>query len=218
MKKAIVYGASGLVGSYILETLLNSPDYEQIIAVVRKDLNIRHAKLLTLAGDFSSLPDLTKGIAVDEVYIALGTTRKKTPDQKEYYRIDHDYPVLAAKSAKENGAKTVLLVSSIGANTKSKAFYTRTKGETEQDLINLDFDHTCIFRPSLILGNRKEKRIIEKSFMAVWKVINPVLSGKMNKYKGIEAKNMARAMVGAANHPDGKVKIFYWKEMMDLQS
>lgn len=218
MKKAIVYGASGLVGSYILETLLNSPDYEQIIAVVRKDLNIRHAKLLTLAGDFSSLPDLTKGIAVDEVYIALGTTRKKTPDQKEYYRIDHDYPVLAAKSGKENGAKTVLLVSSIGANTKSKAFYTRTKGETEQDLINLDFDHTCIFRPSLILGNRKEKRIIEKSFMAVWKVINPVLSGKMNKYKGIEAKNIARAMVGAANHPDGKMKIFYWKEMMDLQS
>ncbi len=218
MKKAIVYGASGLVGSYILETLLNSPDYEQIIAVVRKDLNIRHAKLLTLAGDFSSLPDLTKGIAVDEVYIALGTTRKKTPDQKEYYRIDHDYPVLAAKSAKENGAKTVLLVSSIGANTKSKAFYTRTKGETEQDIINLDFDHTCIFRPSLILGNRKEKRIIEKTFMAVWKVINPVLSGKMNKYKGIEAKNIARAMVGAANHPDGKMKIFYWKEMMDLQS
>lgn len=218
MKKAIVYGASGLVGSYILETLLNNPDYEQIIAVVRKDLNIRHAKLLTLTGDFYSLPDLTKGIAVDEVYIALGTTRKKTPDQKEYYRIDHDYPVLAAKSAKENGAKTVLLVSSIGANTKSKAFYTRTKGETEQDLINLDFDHTCIFRPSLILGNRKEKRIIEKTFMAVWKVINPVLSGKMNKYKGIEAKNIASAMVGAANHPDGKVKIFYWKEMMDLQS
>lgn len=218
MKKAIVYGASGLVGSYILETLLNSPDYEQIIAVVRKDLNIRHPKLMTLVGDFSSLPDLTKGIAVDEVYIALGTTRKKTPDQKEYYRIDHDYPVLAAKSAKENGAKTVLLVSSIGANTKSKAFYTRTKGETEQDIINLDFNHTCIFRPSLILGNRKEKRIIEKTFMAVWKVINPVLSGKMNKYKGIEAKNIARAMVGAANHPDGKVKIFYWKEMMDFQS
>lgn len=218
MKKAIVYGASGLVGSYILETLLNSPDYEQIIAVVRKDLNIRHPKLMTLVGNFSSLPDLTKGIAVDEVYIALGTTRKKTPDQKEYYRIDHDYPVLAAKSAKENGAKTVLLVSSIGANTKSKAFYTRTKGETEQDIINLDFNHTCIFRPSLILGNRKEKRIIEKTFMAVWKVINPVLSGKMNKYKGIEAKNIARAMVGAANHPDGKVKIFYWKEMMDFQS
>ncbi|MFZ0595981.1 MAG: NAD(P)H-binding protein, partial [Flavobacterium sp.] len=144
MKKAIVYGASGLVGSYIVETLLNNTDYEQVIIVVRKELNIQHPKIKTIIGDFNSLPEVVKDIQIDEVFIALGTTKKKTPDEKLYYQIDHDYPVLAAKLAKENGAKAVFLVSAIGANTKSSIFYTRTKGETEQDIINQNFDHTYI--------------------------------------------------------------------------
>lgn len=216
MKKAIVYGASGLVGSYILDTLLANKNYEQVIVVVRKELNIQHPRLKTLIGNFSSLAGLMKDITADEVYIALGTTQKKTPDRKDYHRIDHDYPVLAAKLAKENGAKSVLLVSSIGADAKSNVFYTRTKGETERDIINLDFDHTYIFRPSMILGSRKEKRPLEKVLQTVWKAINPVFIGGLSKYKGIRAKDIATAMVNAANRPSDKVRIFQWKEMMEI--
>lgn len=193
--------------------MLNNDNYEQVVIVVRKDPGILHPKLKIVTGDFHSFAESVKSIETDEVYIALGTTQKKTPDRKDYYQIDHDYPVLAARFAKENGAKTVLLVSSIGADANSGVFYTRTKGETERDIIGVDFDQTYIFRPSMILGDRKEKRPLEKALQTVWKVINPLFIGKLNKYRGIEARNIAKAMVNTANHPGHKMKIFYWKEM-----
>ncbi|SNR23274.1 NAD(P)H-binding protein [Flavobacterium sp. ov086] len=216
MKKAIVYGASGLVGSYILESLLNDTNYEQIIIVVRKDLNIQHPKLKILIGDFHSLANVVKGIYADGIFIALGTTQKKTPDRKQYYQIDHDYPILAAQLAKENGAKSVFLVSAIGANENSSVFYVKMKGETERDIINLNFDHTYIFRPSMILGNRKEKRTLEKVLISIFKVINPLFIGKSSKYKGIEAKDIAQSMVKAANKLNDPVKILEWEEMTAL--
>ncbi|MEP6805382.1 MAG: oxidoreductase [Flavobacterium sp.] len=216
MKKAIVYGASGLVGSHIVETLLNNADYEQVIIVVRKELNIQHPKIKTIIGDFNSLPKVVKDIQTDEVFIALGTTKKKTPDEKLYYQIDHDYPVLAAKLAKENGAKAVFLVSAIGANAKSSIFYTRTKGETEQDIINQNFDHTYIFRPSMILGDRKESRPVEKVFIGIFKFINPLFMGGLSKYKGIEARDIAKSMVNSAKQLNEKVKILHWEEMTHL--
>lgn len=216
MKKAIVYGASGLVGSYILETLLNNANYQQVIIVVRKDLNIQHPKLKTLIGDFNTLPEVVKDIQVDEVFIALGTTQKKTPDKKLYYQIDHDYPVLAARLAKENGAKAVFLVSALGANAKSSIFYSKLKGETEQDIISLNLDHTYIFRPSMILGNRKENRPAEKVFIGIFKFINPIFVGGLSKYKGMEATDIAKAMVNSANALNEKVKILHWEEMTAL--
>lgn len=216
MKKVILYGASGLVGSYILENLLNNSQYQEIVIVVRKDLKIHHPKLKTVIGDIHLLTDLVQGIAVDEIFIALGTTQKKTPDKNDYYEIDHDYPVLAAKLARENGAKSVFLVSAVGANSKSAVFYVKMKGETEEDLINLNFEHTYIFRPSMILGNREENRPFEKVFKVIWKMINPVFIGSLNKYKGIEARDIANAMVNAANQLNAKVKVLHWKEMKAL--
>ena len=216
MKKAIVYGASGLVGSYILENLLNNATYEQVIIVVRRDLNIQHPKLKTLIGDFNSLSKVIKDIQVDEVFIALGTTQKKTPDKKLYYQIDHDYPILAAKLAKENGAKAVFLVSALGANAKSSIFYTKLKGETEQGIISLNLEHTNIFRPSMILGDRKESRPMEKVFIGIFKWINPIFMGSLSKYKGIEAEDIAKAMVKSAERLDQKVKILHWEEMTTL--
>jgi len=216
MKKAIVYGASGLVGSYILENLLNNANYEQVIIVVRRDLNIQHSKLKMLIGDFNTLSKVIEGIQVDEVFIALGTTQKKTPDKKLYYQIDHDYPILAAKLAKENGAKAVFLVSALGANAKSSIFYTKLKGETEQGIISLNLEHTYIFRPSMILGDRKESRPMEKVFIGIFKLINPLFLGSLSKYKGIEAEDIAKAMVKSAERLDQKVKILYWEEMTTL--
>ncbi|WP_264532006.1 oxidoreductase [Flavobacterium sp. N502540] len=216
MKKAILYGASGLVGSYILENLLNNATYEQVIIVVRKDLNIQHPKLKILIGDFNTLSKVIKDIQVDEVFIALGTTQKKTPDKKLYYQIDHDYPILATKLAKENGAKAVFLVSALGANAKSSIFYTKLKGETEQGIISLNLEHTYIFRPSMILGDRKESRPMEKVFIGIFKLINPLFVGSLSKYKGIEAEDIAKAMVKSAEQLDQKVKILHWEEMTAL--
>ena len=217
MKKAIVFGSSGFVGSHLFSELLNSPDYGQVTAVVRKSLNITHPKLRTLIGDYYSLAGVKSEIAADEVFIALGTTKTSSPKEAEYYQVDHDYSVLAARIAKERGAKSVFLVTAVGANPKSKFFYVRTKGETERDVIALNFEHTHIFRPSMIMGNRKEKRsLLEEALMRFWSALNPLLTWKGDKYKGITGGDIAKAMIKSAKNQTEKLKIYHWREMHEL--
>jgi uncharacterized protein YbjT (DUF2867 family) len=216
MKKAIVFGATGFIGSHLLRELLDNPDYERVIAVARKPLALSHPKLTTLIGDLASLPALKPQLVADEVFIALGTTRKHTPDEAEYYKIDHDYPVLAAEIAKANGARSVFLVTAVGANAGSGVFYVRTKGEVERDVLALNFDHTHIFRPSMILGERDEDRPRERMIIAVWNVINPLLVGPVDRYRGLTGGEIARAIAKAAQRQTEKVRIYHWKEMAAL--
>lgn len=213
-KKAILIGASGFIGSYLLKELLKDADYDQIIVVVRKKLNLQHPKLKQLIGDFNTLPDLKEQLVADEIFITLGTTKKKTPDLKIYYQIDHDYPVLAAKIVKDNGAKAVFLVTAVGANPNSGIFYVKTKGETERDILALDFNYTHIFRPSMIMGNRQEHRPMEGLLIKIWALINPLLMSKgLKKYKGMDGRDIAKAMAAVAKQPSEKIKIYHWSEM-----
>jgi uncharacterized protein YbjT (DUF2867 family) len=235
MKRAVVFGASGFVGSHLLSGLLNSSDYGQVTAVARRSLNITHPKLRTLIGDYKSLADyncskdlkagvkegttseIAGEIAGDEVFIALGTTKKNSPNEADYYRVDHDYPVLAARIAKEGGAKSVFLVSAVDADPNSKFFYVRTKGDTERDVTALNFEHTNIFRPSMILGSRKEKRsLLEDALMKFWPALNPLLAWKDGKYRGMTGEDIAKAMIEAAKNQTEKLKIYEWREMQDL--
>ena len=161
MRQAIVLGSSGSVGSYLLQALLDSPDYARVTAIVRKPLAISHAKLNVLIGDHHTLPSLRSEIRGDDLFITLGTTRKNSPNQAEYYQVDHDYPILGARIAKDNGVKSVFVVTAVRADPDSAFFYTRTKGEVERDLIQLDFEHTNIIRPSMLMGNRRQDRPLE---------------------------------------------------------
>ena len=215
MKSAILFGASGLVGSSLLNQLLDNPAYNKVIIVVRKPLPVQHPKLTMVVGDYSSLPNLKPQLKADEVFIALGTTKKKTPDQNEYYRIDHDYPVLAATIAKGNGARSVLLVSAIDANANSKIFYVQTKGKVEADIMALGFDHTYIFRPSMLVGDRKESRPAERFFIGLFSILNPLLAGSWKRYHSIHVKDLAAAMINAANDPTVTVKRYHWQDMRD---
>jgi hypothetical protein len=109
------------------------------------------------------------------------------------------------------------VVTAIGADANSGVFYIRTKGETERDILSLNFEHTCIFRPSMIMGNRKEIRRLEKTLIHVWAFINPFLIGKsLNKYRGITGQDIATSMMNAAKDQKEKVKIFQWQEMTEL--
>jgi uncharacterized protein YbjT (DUF2867 family) len=213
MKKAVLFGASGFIGSYLLTELLNNSDYEQVTVIVRKSLEISHPKLKMWIGDYHSLPALKENIVADDVFITLGATRKNTPKREVYYQVDHDYPVMAAKIARENGAKSVFLVTAVGANASSGFFYVRTKGETERDIVALGFQHTHIFQPSMLIGNRKENRPLEKVFIKIWALINPVFVGGLSRYRGIEGKDVAKAMNNAAKNPMEKVKFYDWKAM-----
>ncbi|MBR0849997.1 NAD(P)H-binding protein [Bradyrhizobium diazoefficiens] len=216
MKKAIIFGASGFIGSQLLRLLLDSGDYSEVIAVVRKPLALSDPKLTVLIGDLASLPALAPKLVADEVFIALGTTRKHTPDEAEYYKVDHDYPVQAASIAKANGARSVFLVTAVGANAGSGVFYLKTKGEVERDILALGFEHTHIFRPSMILGERGEDRPREKYFVAIWGLLNPLLLGPADRYRGLTGGDIARAIASAARRQDEKVRIYHWKEMAAL--
>ena len=213
MKSAILFGASGLVGSNLLAQLLAHPAYDKITIVVRKPLQIEHPKLTMIIGDYSSLPKQKDQLSAHEVFIALGTTKKKTPDQNEYYQIDHDYPVLAAGIAKENGARSVLLVSAIDANPNSKIFYVSTKGKVEADIIALGFEHTYIFRPSMLVGDRKESRPTERFFIGLFSILDPLFAGSWKRYHSIKVQDLATAMINAADDPTVKVKRYHWQDI-----
>ena len=216
MKTAAIFGATGLVGSFLLRDLLGHPDYAQVIVFTRRDPGMEHPKLKIRTGDFNTLAASNEPLQADEVFIALGSTTRKTPDQQEYYRIDHGYPVLAARRAREGGATSAFIVSAIGANADSKAFYLRTKGEMERDILALGYKRTCIFRPSLILGDRKENRPLEKVAAMAFPILNPLLRGAFDRYRAITAEDIATAMIRAADLKDGSGGIYQWREMEAL--
>lgn len=218
MKKALVFGATGFIGSQLLSMLLASADYDRVTIVVRRDPGVEHGKLVTLVGDLDSLPALADRIEVDDVFIALGTTKAKVPDEAAYYRVDHDYPVRAAAVAQACGATGVFLVSVVGANASSSIFYVRTKGDTERDVIALDIPRTHVFRPSQLLGQREENRPLERLAIALWPAIDWLLVGGARKYRGITGAEVARAMMRAANDGAIGTHVHEWGEMKALAS
>lgn len=198
---ALIYGASGLIGSYLLEILLNSSEFDKVTVVVRKELSIQHDNLVQLVTDFDKLRYYQDSLSADHVFCAIGTTKKKTPNKAEYYRIDHDYPLLAAAIALENNAKSFHLVSAIGADPKSNIFYSKTKGELEEEVKMLPFPSLHIYRPSLLTGKRNEKRSMEELSSSIMKIIDPILIGNLKKYQSIPAELVALAMYKEAISP-----------------
>lgn len=194
LKKAIIAGATGLIGNHLLSILLNATEYNEVLIVVRKSLALKHPKLRQLVINFDALPDYADQIKGDVLFCCMGTTRKKTPDRKEYYKIDHDYPVMLGEIAKKNNIPQFHLISAIGANPKSAVFYTRMKGEIEEDLKELHLPALFLYQPSMIAGNRQEHRSMEKTLITVWKFINPLLIGGLKKYRSIEGETIARAL------------------------
>jgi uncharacterized protein YbjT (DUF2867 family) len=216
MKTALVFGSTGFIGSQLVRGLLDSPDYARVIAVARRPPALSDPQLSVLIGDLDTLPQLAPQLVADEIFIALGTTRRLTPDQAAYYRIDHDYPVTAAAIARQNGARAVFVVTAVGADATSGVFYVRTKGEVERDIIALDFDETHIFRPSMIMGERTERRQVERLIIAAWRIVDPLLRGPIDRYHGISAGEIAQAMIEAARSGATKLRIYHWREMMTL--
>jgi len=194
-KKAIVVGASGLIGSELLKVLLADDQYDRVVALVRKPLQLVHTKLDQIAIDFDKLNEYAHLIDGDVLFCALGSTKKKTPDLVKYRKIDHDYPLHLARIAVDQGIKQYHLISSIGANKDSSNFYTKMKGETEEDIKASGLEGLIIYRPSLLTGDRKEKRFAEGLMQSISKLINPLLVGSIKKYRSIEAKTVAVAMV-----------------------
>jgi uncharacterized protein YbjT (DUF2867 family) len=192
MKKAIVIGATGLVGSTLVEQLLANPTYGKVTLLVRKPLPISHPKLVQEIIDFDK-PDASKMIG-DTLFCAMGTTLKKAGSKAAQYKIDCTYPYEIGKIARDNGVKQYILVSSLGANAHSNNFYLKTKGDLEQKLAALNFPTFISVRPSIILGDRQEFRLGEKIGTVFMQILSPLLMGGLKKYRGITAHQIAKAM------------------------
>jgi uncharacterized protein YbjT (DUF2867 family) len=194
-KTAIILGASGLVGNEVLIQLIADADFEKIKLFVRTPLSINHPKLEQHIVNFDDEESFKHLIAGDVLFCCLGTTIKTAGSQEAFKKIDHHYPLVFAKIAKQNGVKKHLIISSLGANKNATNFYLRTKGEIEFDLSNLNFESLIIVRPSMLLGNRKEFRLGESIGKLVMKAISFLFIGKLKRYKAIEARDVAKAMI-----------------------
>ncbi|GAA3971159.1 oxidoreductase [Mucilaginibacter dorajii] len=192
--KAIIAGSTGLIGSKLFHILLHEPFYDEVLILVRKKINLNHKKLTQLVVNFEQLDSYADAINGHALFCCLGTTNKKTPDKVVYRHIDHDYPLHLAQLALKNGVEQYHLVSSIGANAGSSFFYPKTKGETEADIQQLGLPALHIYRPSMLVGDRQEQRPMEKTLIAIYKVIDPLLSGSWKKYRSITDEAVAMAM------------------------
>lgn len=212
-RSALIVGATGLVGNELLHILLHSDTYEHIKVLVRNPLSIKHDKLTQVVVNFDELNKYEVEFNVHDVFCCLGTTIKKAGSQAAFKKVDFEYPILAAKLAKNQGAQQFVIVSAIGANAQSNIFYSRVKGEVEEALKQIQFASLHIFRPSLLLGSRKEFRFGEKAAAIIIPIFSPLLAGKLNKYKPIQAKQVAQAMVqNAIKIRSGEFE-YEWKQM-----
>lgn len=213
-KKAVILGATGLVGSALLQQLLAHPEYTTVRALVRKPTGVSHSKLEEHVIDFKNFQDYTPLFESDEVFCCLGTTMKQAGSKQAFYFVDHDLPVQAAKMA-QLFAKKFFLVSSIGANAWSLNYYLKVKGETERDILQTTLESIYIVRPSMLLGNRKEHRAGEEFGKSLMKVFKPMMIGGLRKYRGIEADTVARAMILLAERNEKGKYVF---ESQDLEN
>jgi len=206
-KTAIILGASGLTGSILLEKLINDDSYESIKLFSLTKIEGLPKKVQQFIGDILELENFKEDFKANEVFCCIGTTAKKTPNKETYKRIDFGITVTAAKLSKLNNIQTFMVVSAMGANAKSSVFYNRTKGEMEQEVFQQNILNTYILRPSIIGGNRKENRLLEKIGLAIFKIIQPLFIGKLKQYKIIKAEEIAQAMLNLANSKKSKEKI-----------
>ncbi len=211
-KTATIIGSTGLVGSHILQIALNDSFFDKVRILVRKASAVNHPKLEVVVTDFNSEQSLRRGIEENNiVFCAVGTTQNKVKGDKDAYRkVDYDIPVHAARLAKECGCNVFLLVSSVGADSKSNNFYLKLKGEVEDAVKQIGLQSVHIFRPSMLLGNRQESRPAEKIGQVVMKLFSFLIP---SKYKPIKASAVAKAMVAASKNQETGFHIYHYREM-----
>lgn len=207
MKTALVFGSTGLVGSHLLTQLIDREDYSEIKIFVRKPSGIKNPKVKEFIIDFEQLENSRELLKGDDLYICLGTTIKKAGSVANVEKIDRDIPLKVAEICQQNNVQKIAVVSSIGANKNSKNYYLRIKGEMEAGILSLNFTNIAVLRPSIILGERNEKRFAETIGKVFMQVFGYLFIGRAKKYRAIHAHTIACAMIAILNQ-DLKEKIY----------
>lgn len=193
-KIALLAGATGLIGAELLNLLLSDESYAEVKVLTRKPLGFSHARLREIQLNFDDLQAHAAEMACDVVFSCLGSTTRKSGSRELYYKVDAGYPAEIARITLQHGAKQYFYISSLGASEKSFVYYSRLKATAEKLLAESGFPSVVIVRPSILLGDRREKRPAEKAAQWVVERIKPLMLGPLYLYRGIQAKDVALAM------------------------
>jgi len=212
-RTALLAGATGLVGSHLLELLLADEHWSGVVTVGRRNMPQRHDKLEQRVLDLGELETVSDLPHMDDVFCCLGTTIKQAGSQPAFRMVDHTFVVDLARAGLRAGATQFLLVSAIGADSESRVFYSRVKGETETAIRKLPYQGIQIFRPSLLLGERPEFRLGERIATLGAPLLPALLFGPLRRYRPIPARAVARAMVGIAKEAPRGPNVFEYDAM-----
>lgn len=201
-RSALVLGATGLVGRHCVELLLQNPAYATVRALTRRPYSAQPG-LEAVVVDFQRLDEQGRRFRVDDVYCCLGTTIAAAGSRDAFRRVDVHYVVRSAELAVEQGASRFVVVSAVGADPESRIFYNRAKGEMEAAVRRLPFGAVWVLRPSLLLGRREQFRPGERVAEAVMRPLSALLLGPLRRYRPVDARDVARAMVRLALGGDG---------------
>ncbi|MGW6664265.1 NAD(P)H-binding protein [Peribacillus sp. NPDC055009] len=197
-KTALILGATGVVGTQLVKQLSNSKIYSEIHLLTRREMKFTEPKCTGHVVDFDNLSQYAYLFNVTDVFICLGTTIKKAKSKEAFRKVDYDYIIEAAKMAKTSNVEKLLVITAMGANSKSKFFYSRVKGDVEGTLQRLEMNTVHIFRPSLLLGEREEFRAGEKISGLLSTFVKFFFVGPLRPYRAIEANKVTAAMYAAA--------------------
>ena len=217
MKTALLFGASGLVGSHVLSQLISNNNYSKIKLFVRSSIDISDPKIEIIQTDFNNLENHREDIKGDDCFFCIGTTKQNSPDKNEYRRVELDVPKEIAQIAKSNSVNSFVFVSSGYADPKSSGDYLKFKGEVEEELKRLNFSKLGIMRPSFLLGDRKEKRVGEKIGIFVFKLLSPLFLGPLKKMRPIHSEIVAKAMIAIVQNENQQM-IFESNEISEIIS
>ena len=224
--KVLLLGATGLIGRHVLEGLLATPQVTQLIAPTRRTLtdNGLHAnsRLRNVLIDFDRLDEYPELFDVTTIVCCLGTTLKQAGSKENFRKVDFQYCRDAAELGRAQRARAFLLVSAIGSSISSPFYYSRVKGELEQHLIELEYNHLSLYRPSMLLGEREEFRLGEKIYSKLTPLVDPFMRGPLRHYHAIPAKTVAKAMVneclalGEVIPPGPRVNVYPYDKIAKL--
>lgn len=212
MKKAIVIGSTGMVGTQLIELLVFSEEYSEIVSLVRRESGIIHSKLKEYIVDFDQPESWKNFIKGDVLFSCMGTTIAKAKTKSNQFKIDYTYQLNVAEIAAANGVPVYILISSSGANTNSPTFYLKIKGQLEKAIQKLPFKSIIILRPGQLYGLRTEPRLGEKMALSIMFGLNKI--GILKKFKPINAREVAQAMINAAHLQ--KSKIYKLNELFSI--
>jgi len=210
--KTLVIGATGAVGKDLVQLLIDDSSVERVDIFVRREVKISAAKLVVHVIDFDHPETWASQLQGDVLFSCLGTTIKAAGSQENQWKVDYTYQYEAAKAAKANGVKTYVLVSSVGANAKSKVFYTKMKGALDDAVQELGFEGCFILRPPSLI-RKGSNRFGEKVGIVALKVFNAI--GLLRSFTPMRTEDVAAAMIRLAKSGRQGVEIIDSQEILN---